>query len=185
MASSIPKVPTQPKPDIWCAFQIDEREADGDGFDNSSLSCHSSGLSYQALLELEEKIALCSCPLMSLRGHGPSHDENGTLLVNSKLVCYPWVLVEIKKMDDPDIEFCFCQAANACSASLTMLEYLTRHRSKLHRADAVSPVVSFTLIGMDIKLWLAYTKDMDVTDSWRGSWSSEHVRSPRHSSRRS
>ena len=51
---------------------------------------------------------------------------------------------------------CYCQAANASSAVLMMLEKLSMCES-IATADAnIPPVTTMTTVGKDVRVWLAY-----------------------------
>ena len=152
-------IPTTPKPDIWFAFPIDWHEEE-----------ERNRFPFERLLDLERQAHLCSNPLRPL-------EKYRTNLTDAKLICYPWFLIEIKKKDFK-AEFCYCQAANGCSALLSMLESLTRHLEDQQTPMDIEPIVSLTVVGFEVKIWLAYTTKICLRNSNDGSWSSEHVRDP-------
>ncbi|EUC44473.1 hypothetical protein COCMIDRAFT_27181 [Bipolaris oryzae ATCC 44560] len=85
----------------------------------------------------------------------PTNDQMG----GSDLMCFPWAVVEVKSAaKDASIErMCYCQAANASAAALSI-------REKLHLASKKSDpklealvIFSFTCVGTHVKLWLTYT----------------------------
>ncbi|MCJ1379175.1 Golga6l1p [Xylographa soralifera] len=88
---------------------------------------------------------------------------------NSRLLCYPWVIVELKPPVSAKSEIlkCYCQAANGVSSSLTLLEQLTKHRGEAHAQEPIPPILSLSFIGSEVKVWLAYTKISEVDDSWK------------------
>lgn len=76
---------------------------------------------------------------------------------NYDLMCFPWVVVEVKKpdVDLPDVQQCYCQAANGCTIALNIL------RSPFLKAygnipDDLPPIIAFTCVGPDLRLWLAH-----------------------------
>ena len=95
------------------------------------------------------------------------------------LLCYPWAIVELKPPDSPnaDILYCYCQAANGASSSLTLLEQLTKYRGEAHAQEPIPPILSLSFIGPEVKVWLVYTKISQVRDSWEDpDWKFVHVR---------
>ncbi|MCJ1436193.1 golgin A6 -like 2, partial [Xylographa pallens] len=88
---------------------------------------------------------------------------------NSRLLCYPWVIVELKPPGSKEAEIlkCYCQALNGASSSLTLLEQLTRHKGEAHAQEPIPPILSLSFIGSEVKVWLAYTTISEVDDSWK------------------
>lgn len=153
---------SEPKPDIWFAYSIDHNH------DNQDID-----FGFETLKELEGNLGLVSCPLMSLKQYIKTFEklpEPGA--IDDKLVCYPFLLVEVKKNNQKEEELCYCQAANDCSASLSMLEHLARPWEQ-----EVLPVVAFTFVGPAVKLWLAFTHELSYTDPSKKKWRPKHVRS--------
>lgn len=78
---------------------------------------------------------------------------------DNDLVCFPFAVVELKHsyIGSSQETFCSCQAANAASFALGMLEKLyslaEQHSTNAH----VPPVVAFTCIGPQIRLWMVYS----------------------------
>lgn len=50
-----------------------------------------------------------------------------------------------------------CQAANAASVSLSIMEKLVRYADVQYRDQHVPSVFAFTFVGPDVKLWIAYS----------------------------
>lgn len=158
---------SEPKPDIWFAFPIDHNHNNRDSL-----------FSFGTLKELEDNLGLVSCPLMSFKQYVKEFEklpEPGQ--IDHKLVCYPFLLIEIKKNDQKEDKLCYCQAANDCSASLSLLEHFARPWK--HCSVEVLPVVAFTFVGPEAKLWLAFTHGLSYTDLSRKKWRTKHVRSNR------
>lgn len=96
-------------------------------------------------------------------------DEMKDLILYHKLQCYPWAIVELKKPNasNPGIKKAYCQMANACSSVLTILESLVNYKRKGLRQDMMRPIVSFTFIGPEAKVWLAFSKpNKDGKSRW-------------------
>lgn len=132
-------------------------------------------LSFDTLEGLEDKIQLYSCPLMTLADYLQYYGHPEHNLTDDKLVCYPFVIVDTKKNNQDESDFCYCQAANGCSASLSMLEAAKKYHGSRHSAQVIEPVVSFTFVGPEVKVWLAFTKELTTANSWKHGWSSKHV----------
>jgi hypothetical protein len=70
-------------------------------------------------------------------------------------------VVELKhaKVPPRDTEFCYRQAANATAAALDIQEALFKETHK-HLCDGTPlgfpPIVAFTCVGANIRVWLAY-----------------------------
>ena len=158
---------------------------DYDPVNKSGLSKNKELFSLSQLAYLQQKIQLCSCPLRDLERfvgeiRKKKNWEEDKQLIDNKLLCFPWAIVEIKRpsASHADITKCYCQAANGASTSLTMLEQLTKHNRKHHSSDSVKPIIVFTFAGPDVKVWLAYTAISKVKDSWLDPWRFKHVSDP-------
>lgn len=53
------------------------------------------------------------------------------------------------------MERCYCQAANATAAALTLHAQLLK-KSFGDSLSPVPPVIAFTTVGPNVKVWLAY-----------------------------
>ena len=77
-------------------------------------------------------------------------------------MCFPWAVVELKSIEviENPIQFCYCQAANGASVALSLLENLHKLASLAtdELVERVPPVVTFTLIGPEVKVWLAFSE---------------------------
>jgi hypothetical protein len=78
------------------------------------------------------------------------------------LLCYPWAIVEMKhsQVSPAEVEKCYCQAANASAAALSLQEQLFAPAFGTI-PKTLSPIIAFTCIGPRIKVWLTYR--------WKGS----------------
>ncbi|CAO2655729.1 Nn.00g045320.m01.CDS01 [Neocucurbitaria sp. VM-36] len=80
------------------------------------------------------------------------------------LICFPWAIVEVKtskrgtksraKFDSSTEMFCYCQAANASAAALTMREKLASQYSDPSQEALV--IFAITCVGPTVKLWITY-----------------------------
>jgi len=101
------------------------------------------------------------------------------MLEAKDLMCFPWAVVEIKRGtafhvqgDNTDDEqkakkaearahekrkqFCYCQAANASAAGLTLREDLAARANDNSKLDDARVMFSFTCVGSAVKLWITY-----------------------------
>jgi hypothetical protein len=110
--------------------------------------------------------------------------KNTKLLEAKDLMCFPWAVVEIKRgtafheqqgiaIDEQQAteaeatearaqkkrkQFCYCQAANASAAGLTLREDLAASANDSSELDGARVMFSFTCVGSAVKLWLTYRK---------------------------
>jgi hypothetical protein len=76
---------------------------------------------------------------------------------SNRYICFPWLIVEHKPAPPTDKSFCYCQAANAAHAVLTMLRNLAKFSKKgLTDYSHIPPVTTITTIGSEVKVWVAY-----------------------------
>ena len=173
---------SRPKPDWFFGFPISN---DYDPANRFGLNNNKERFSLAQLAYLQQRTQLCSCPLMDLgrfvtKSDAKNNREDDQQLADHKLLCFPWAIVELKKpgVSHADITKCYCQAANAASSCLTMLEQLTKHNGTHHASSSVEPIIVFTFAGPDVKLWLAYTTISEVQNSWVVPWNFTHVYGP-------
>ena len=86
------------------------------------------------------------------------------------LICFPWAIVEVKtskrttksgaKLDSSREMFCYCQAANASAAALTMREKLASQYSDPSHEALV--IFAFTCVGPTVKLWITYRSSVSA-----------------------
>jgi hypothetical protein len=78
-------------------------------------------------------------------------------LSSYELSCFPWAVVEVKKPDveNSHMEFCYCQAANGSAAAPGILESVFM-KAYASIPDDLPPIIAFTCIGPDLKVWLVY-----------------------------
>ena len=135
---------TDPKPDMFFGFPIYTPGPDGErGLERSELN---RNFSLERLHSLREEGIACS-PATGLGKNPPSTSSDD-------LVCFPFVVVELKHplIGESQEQFCICQAANGASVALKMLVQLYKHADR--HAEEVPPVVAFTCIGSKISVWL-------------------------------
>lgn len=84
--------------------------------------------------------------------------DNNYQLIRSHLLCFPFAVVQLKPVEEQQIavEQYICEAANAASAVLTLLDSL-HERSGRAAVEKTPPVIAFTFAEPEIKLWLAYS----------------------------
>lgn len=68
-------------------------------------------------------------------------------------------LKPVKEEENP-VQFCYCQAANGASAALTLLEslYMRASLATIDYVERIPPVIAFTCIGPEIRVWLAFAE---------------------------
>jgi hypothetical protein len=161
--------PTGPKPDFTYGFPINRTH------DHLPVGfrCHESVTNFS--LEVLGKLrsaGLISSPLSGLHTWTKNRTFN---LSQSHLICFPWAVVELKpvKVHQSPIQFCYCQAANGASAALKLYENLSKHATG-GNDNRIPPIVAFTCIGPEIRVWLAYSctqQDKPVCHVGRTSFS--------------
>jgi hypothetical protein len=74
------------------------------------------------------------------------------------LISFPWAIVEVKPTEwkVKSKMFCYCQAANASAAALTLREKLQRASQRDDPNPDALVIFSFTCIGPVVKLWFTY-----------------------------
>ena len=103
--------------------------------------------------------------LQGLAPHGLESNTAGlfrpgktTPLVLSDCICFPWLVVEHKKDRVKEI-FCYCQAANAGTAAVMMLETLCKYAEPRADHSHVPPVTTMTTAGKTARVWITYKTD--------------------------
>lgn len=141
------RVPTGPKPDLTYGFSIitSERNLPRGFYQETSAKNFS--------LELHEQ--LCKLDLIGTTVTTGLQKKTRENLSAADLLCFPWAIVEVKcfhaRADATG--FCYCQAANASSAALSL-------QCRLEEASAIpadpNPIISFTSVGADLRVWLTF-----------------------------
>lgn len=105
--------------------------------------------------------------------------KNKTKPLEAKdLMCFPWAIVEIKRGTAQSVagdkhidnkaearkhekrtQFCYCQAANASAAGLTLREHLAARARDSSKLRNTRVMFSFTCVGSAIKLWITYREE--------------------------
>ncbi|KLJ07663.1 hypothetical protein EMPG_16867 [Blastomyces silverae] len=96
---------------------------------------------------------LISSPLGSL--HEWTKDKF-TFLSPEKFICFPWAVVEIQSYRPFSFVYSYAQAANGALAALRLNEELSKFATGSY--DPIPPVVAFTCVGSEIRVWLAYSE---------------------------
>ncbi|RDL35896.1 uncharacterized protein BP5553_06508 [Venustampulla echinocandica] len=143
---------TAPKPDLYIALPIIKRTSNPEGFhrDDYIQNFTENNL---ALLEQVENGNLISNPMTRL--------YKKTELNEKDLVCFPCAVVEIKhhRVRRSFREKCYCQAANATATALSMLSRLSHLSIPNKFFTEIQPVVAFTFIGHQSRVWIAVISD--------------------------
>lgn len=72
------------------------------------------------------------------------------------MICYPWAVVEIADEEIWGGSFRNSQNAVGASRALTLLEHLAAEAG-FDSSHPIPPVVAFTCVGAEIRVWLAYS----------------------------
>lgn len=94
---------------------------------------------------------------------GP-HDFSNSMtgeLVSPRLVCYPWLIVELDKgyrgMSSVFFEERVCyQAKNAAACALQLQRQLAKYAAPLADQAHVPPIPTVTTVGARVTVWIAY-----------------------------
>ena len=135
-----------PKADLYLALPILPKSSEPRGFYNDDFI---QNFHETRLARLCEE-GLISCPVADLSG--------SKRLDHKRLLCFPSAVIEVKhhEVKPSETQFCYCQAANASSSALAMLSMLSGYSPRSLSPQIVRPVVSFTFIGPEVKVWLTY-----------------------------
>lgn len=164
---------TRPKPDLTYGFPViapnDEifKTFEGDH------KVDSFSLPVLGELRNRQKGSLVSAPTTAL--HNWATKKKTKPLEAKDLMCFPWAVVEVKRgtaepvADDKHIDneaeakehkkrtqFCYCQAANASAAGLTLREHLAARAKDSSKLQSTRIMFSFTCVGSAVKLWITY-----------------------------
>jgi hypothetical protein len=158
---------TKPKPDLTYAFPIfKSRNGISEGFsrDDWDPNFH---VDFLANLRREDEDGdnLCCSLTVALRNLSRNFSNGRKVKVNFErpdLFCFPWAVVEFKRDNQKKAQECYSQAANAAAVALEMREALIRTAVPEH-AHPAAPVVAFTCVGPEIRLWLAYGGNTNCT----------------------
>ncbi|KAH3992844.1 hypothetical protein HBI56_198720 [Parastagonospora nodorum] len=160
---------TQPKPDLTYGFPV--IVPDKDSFRASEGREESDSFSLTILEQLRNrgKESLISTPTTAL--YNWASKKNAKLLEAKDQMCFPWAVVEIKRgtafheqqagkaearAHENRKRFCYCQAANASAAGLTLREDLAARANDTSELGDARVMFSFTCVGSAVKLWLTY-----------------------------
>ncbi|EQL34773.1 hypothetical protein BDFG_03471 [Blastomyces dermatitidis ATCC 26199] len=113
-----------------------------------------TNFSFEVLGDLRSA-GLISSPVGSL--HGWTKDKF-TFLSPDKFICFPWAVVEQCRGLFP-FEENYAHAANAALVALRLNEELSKFATGSY--DSIPPVVAFTCVGSEIRVWLAYSEIKD------------------------
>ncbi|KAF5256108.1 hypothetical protein FOXYS1_13432 [Fusarium oxysporum] len=78
------------------------------------------------------------------------------------LSCFPWLVVEYKKVKSGPGELgrlkevVYCQAANASACAVKLNQNAAKHAVRLYQDGEVPPVASVTTVGPQVKVWITF-----------------------------
>jgi hypothetical protein len=148
---------TEPKPDLTYGFPIiSSTKGLPKGFVRDEyVQC----FSLDVLGKLRSN-GVCSATTTGLQKW--NKHKNESKLKATDLLCFPWAVVETKHMlvSAAEVEKCYCQAANASAAALSLRQELVTLAFGAI-PETLSPIIAFTCIGPRIKVWLTYRIEQD------------------------
>jgi hypothetical protein len=113
-------------------------------------------------LRMHHSLQLCSAPTTRLWKY---NEKKRHTLRDAHLICFPWAVVEVKKLGDGGAveTFCYCQAANASAAALALREQLAQKSGAATKLHDALVIFAFTFVGPSIKLWVTYRAPVSIT----------------------
>jgi hypothetical protein len=156
-----------PKADLYIAFPILKQMPNRSAFYRED-TFQNFTLEVLAKLEEEQNGGLISNPIKSL--------DTLSKIKLKHLVCFPSTIIEIKHhgVSATEITKCYCQAANASSTALSILYGLLRPENELDLRD-LRPVVAFTFIGHETRVWICYISGISDTGNENGNTEHKYV----------
>lgn len=157
----------KPKPDTVCYFPVHDIKKRVDTVSTGGYSwrdtAHESLVQNFTLETLDQlkRFGLQYCPLDSSKGK-PKPDSA------QSLHCFPWLIAEYK-VAEKQKEKCLCQAANAGTAALMLLQTAARFATDKLDNRHVPPVVTITTTSNYIKVWMMYCTTKDSEDTYVSS----------------
>jgi hypothetical protein len=157
---------TQPKPDLTYGFPVISPDKEAFGIFEGSAKRNSFSLPVLEQLRTSQNEHLISTPTTGL--YNSARKKKGKALEAKDLMCFPWAIIEVKRGTADDgqkaeardhakrAEFCYCQAANASAAALTLREDLAAKAKDTSNLIGPRVIFSFTCVGSAVKLWLTY-----------------------------
>ncbi|KAH8175072.1 hypothetical protein LIA77_06491 [Sarocladium implicatum] len=147
---------TEPKPDWTASFPVYDFAASTRVPTSSRWRWTNSPKDH--LVEnftLQNLEKLCQVGLESTTGGRYRREKQGSLIC-SDLMCFPWLIVEHKRSNQGE-EKCYCQAANAGSAAVMMLQGLARYAKSQRQDGHVPPVVTMTTVDKIVRVWIVHS----------------------------
>jgi hypothetical protein len=151
------------KPDLCFGFPIYNTEGRKiEGFRNSPLFPFLKNFTSDLLSELAKKGLRCT-PVSSSHTKMAETKENRAGL-QSLTICFPWCIMQqvARAEDSEDLEFeMFRRVSVAASPALSMFERLARFADERQDGQHIQPVITFTSVGSNVTLALAYSEIVD------------------------
>ena len=141
---------TAPKPDLYMALPLFGQDLNHRGFHKGD---HVQHFVADRLADLEDRSngRFTSNPIKQLGTLGQGIKEK-------HLLCFPSAVIEIKHhmVSAGERAKCYHQAANGASTALSLLSGLSHFSIPIEDFSEMQPVVAFTFIGYESKVWVAY-----------------------------
>ncbi|KAH7304295.1 hypothetical protein B0I35DRAFT_445485 [Stachybotrys elegans] len=157
---------TVPKPDRMLSFPIyntknaNRLSRDEDHWRWKGTPVVTENFSLEVLEQLwNNGKGLCSSPFdIYSKAKAGNHRSKDTYRPKDHQ-CFPWLVVEHKKATNA--EFCYCQAANASSAALMLLESAAQYAETRYDGLLVPPIPVITTVGKRVRVWIAWHSFID------------------------
>ncbi|KAH7384636.1 hypothetical protein BKA66DRAFT_569879 [Pyrenochaeta sp. MPI-SDFR-AT-0127] len=159
-----PEIPnrTAPKPDFTYAFPIIDTTIKTAAKYLSDPRVENFSLPVLHALRRKEG-NLLSAPTTGLQQWAP---KGRSKLDAAHMICFPWAIVEVKRnkkmtqcgtrFKNSGAVFCYCQAANASAAALTLREQLASQSNDSSPINEALAIFALTCVGPSVKLWITY-----------------------------
>ena len=111
-----------------------------------------------SMLEETQNGRLIANPLRKMDTTSNEDDLDDKGIDEKYLVCFPSTVVESKHhgVKAAEVRRCYCQAANAASTALSMINRASRYSIPTESFGEIRPVIAFTFIGDLAKVWIAF-----------------------------
>ncbi|EXL90814.1 hypothetical protein FOIG_16016 [Fusarium odoratissimum NRRL 54006] len=101
--------------------------------------------------------------LKRLYAHGlrpsPFHAFDKRKPLEKHLKCFPWLVIEHKKMPETGEklkEVAYCQAVNGSGCAVRLNQIAAKYTPELARQAHVPPIPAVTTVGPEVKVWITY-----------------------------
>lgn len=151
-------IPTMPKPDGYLGFSIhDTTSMQKDSLTEDKFFDSFTDRRIYSLMEH----GLYATTTNAFKKDYVKSTSGKTTIPERDRLCFPAIILELKNGTTKGLKEKrrkgYCQAANAASASLNILENLAKFDKLQDRYQRIPPVVTITSVGEHCKAWLAFS----------------------------